>query len=246
MLSFSVFSQNNDHIITLKGDTLIGKISISTTDKAVQRVTVKNGKDKKHFKAYELKGITKGNNVYHTIKISNKYQLGMLVKDGYLSLYKYVNSESSSSNEFSESILIKKDGAQMEVPNLGFRKQLGDFLGDCETVQVALTNKEYSKGDLLKLIDDYNTCIEEKTAQMNSTKPAINLNPEKSKLITSLISEINNNDSLEDRVSILEMLNDLDTKVKTGATIPGYLKNALRDSLKSHSELTKQLNEILE
>ena len=244
--SLTAFAQGEDQVITTKGETLTGKVTISTFNSSAQVVTLKNGKDKKHFKVYEVKEVTKGGDVYYTLKIHGKYQLGLLKKEGYLSLYQHVSSEPNASNEFSESIFIKKDGAQLSVPNLGFKKQLGNFLSDCESVQQGLADNNYSRNNLGQIIDDYNACIMEKTKLLQSGKPTINLDPEKTELITSLISDISKSETLEDKESVLEMLNDLDTKIKKGAAIPGYLKTALRTSLKKDNQLSEQLSKILE
>lgn len=245
-VAITSYSQGQDQVITLQGDTLTGDVSISFSNKLAQIVTLKNGKDKNHLKAYEIKSLLKGGETYHTIKIDGKYQLALLEKQGYLSLYKYVSNESSSSRGFTESILIKQDGPQRTVPNLGFKKQLGSFLDDCESVRLALNGKKYGKSDLHQIIDDYNLCISEKTALLNSGKPQINLNPGKSNNVEALMNAIKDNNDIEDKESILEMLDDLDSKIKKGATIPGYLKSALQNSLKNYQELTDQLNKILE
>jgi len=240
------FSQT-DVVITLQGDSITGKASItSNKGNAIQTVILKNGREKQQFKAYEVKILLRGDKVYHTYKLNGKYQLGLLVKEGYLSIYKFMDSETASSNEFSSSVLIKKDGSQLMVPNIGFKKHVENFLNDCETVAKGFEKNTYKKSDLEKIVDDYNDCINKNTKSLNSQKAEINLQPDKVDKIDVLIKAIKEDGNLPELDSILEMLNDLKSKVKEGTKIPTYLQNALHDSLKSNEKFTKQLNQILE
>ena len=240
------FSQDIDQVITLKGDTISGKVIISTSDPVVQTISIKNDTGRNIFKVYEVKVVTKGDDIYRTIKIDGKYQLGLVVKEGYLSLYRYVSSDPSAQNDFTESILIKRDGDHRVVPKLGFRNQMKDFLGDCETVEQSLNDKMYGRGELIKLIEDYNKCLEEKTQAISRGETTTNLNPDKTLLIKTLISQIKSDQTIQDRESLLEMLHDLDFKLKRNNPIPNYLKSALEEAVKNNTGFTEQLNKILE
>lgn len=243
--AFATYSQS-DQVITLQGDTLSGKVTISTNDHSVQSITLKMGKDKMRFKVYEIKSLIKEEEIYNTIKINGTYQLGLLKKEGYLSLYKFMDIEETSSREFSSSVLIKLDGTQLIVPNLGFKKRLEKYLGDCDVVKIRFSENAYKKSDLEKIVDDYNSCIEKNTARLNDEKPAIINNPEKVLKIGALIIDIKEDGSLPDIDSVLEMLSDVSSKLKEDAKIPSYLISALHSSLINHPEFTNQLNSILE
>ncbi len=169
LASFTGYSQA-DQVITLQGDTLTGKALVSTGSSNNQTIILKNGKNKRRFNVYEIKSMLRDDKEYHTIKINNKYQLGLLKKAGYLSLYEFTDYEEISSREYSSSILIKMDGTQLIIPNLGFKKQLNKFLSDCEAVKLAFAEKAYKQSDLEKIIDDYNNCIAENTAIFNEKR----------------------------------------------------------------------------
>jgi len=246
LASFSAFSQS-DVVITLKGDTLKGKTSItSNRGSAIQTIILKNEKDKMKFKAYEIKFLLKGGEVYHTLKINGKYQLGLLIKDGYLSIYKVMGSESTASNEFSYAVLVKKGGSQLKVPNIGFKKYVSHFLNDCATVIKGFENDMYKKSDLEKIVDDYNGCINKNTRAIHNKTTTVSFDPYKVEQIEGLIKIIKEDGSLPELDSVLEMLNDLKSKIKGGTKVPSYLKNALRTSLKVNETYAKQLNQILE
>ncbi|MCF6359611.1 MAG: hypothetical protein L3J29_02480 [Cyclobacteriaceae bacterium] len=246
LISSLAWSQT-DIVITLKGDSLTGKVSIAgNRGNAIQTIILKNGKNKVKFKVYEVKSLLKGDNIYHTRKINGKYQLGLLVKEGYLSIYKIMGSESTSSNEFSDRVLLKLDGTYLVVPNIGFKKYMNTYLGDCPTVSEGFEDDIYKKSDLDKIVDDYNNCIADNTKKTNDKKPEVSLNSGKVKQIEELISAIKEDGNLPDIDTVLEMLNDLKGKLKEGAKVPGYLVNALQDSLKTSVDFTQQLAQILE
>ncbi len=56
------------------------------------------------------------------------------------------------------------------------------------------------------------------------------------------MEDIKKDGALPDMDSVLEMLNDLSSKLKKGDKIPTYLKSALQSSMHSNAEFTKQLN----
>ncbi len=246
LTSFSAFGQT-DQLITLKGDTLTGKTSVSfNRSTAMQTVTIKNGQDKQHFKIYEVKLLTKGKGVYHTFKINGKYQLALLVKEGYLSIYKIMNSEVSTSTAFEIVILIKKDGSQLVVPNLGFKKYMAKFLSDCKTVAKGFSENAYKKSDLEKIVGDYNNCIAENTVDFNKRKVEINQSPQKVEQIMGLTTTIKKDGNLADLEAVLEMLDDLKNKFDKGSSVPAYLKAALQNSLKNNAAYLDALTKILE
>jgi len=119
-----------DYVVTVKGDTLYGKPTILSYD-LVDRVQIKVNKSKKSFTALEVKSIFIDNQTYHSVRHESRYEFMLLVKSGYLSLYGFrVDKQFGYDGRF----LLKRDGGAMEVPNLGFKKSMQDFLKDCETV----------------------------------------------------------------------------------------------------------------
>lgn len=245
IISISGYSQK-DQVITLQGDTLIGKVSFTTNSNQTQTIYIKNGKEKMQFKVYEIKSLVKGKNIYHTIKISDQYQLTLLKKEGYLSLYWFMDKFSSTPQQFSAAILIKADGAQLIVPNLGFKKQVGNFLIDCNSVSTAFAEDEYKKSDINTIIDDYNNCIDKNTDKLEMASLKSNLTNEKIDKINNLIRDIEKDGSLTDTESIVEMLNEVSAKIKEGDAIPNFLQNALSASLSTNTDFTNQLNQILD
>ncbi len=244
LASFSSYAQT-DQVITLKGDTLTGKVSFSDGKSYVQTITIKKEKGKSHFKVYEVKSLNIDEELYKTIKVYGKYQLGLVIKEGSLSLYKILDVEVSTSNEYATSVLIKLDGSLLIVPNIGFKKYMATFLKDCDSVVNGLENKEYKKADVEKIVDDYNNCIELNAAKAKNVAPKVNLQPQKVKQVEALIMAVEKESDIPDKKNVLEMLQDVKSKLNDGAKIPTYLKGALQESLKDYDLLLTQLSQIL-
>ena len=231
-----------DLVTTTKGDVISGKAMIASRDQFLQSVTVKTDDGKQFFKVFEVKSVLKkDSSLYETLKINGKYQFALLKKKGYLSLYYYVSDEVNSTGLFDKALLIKADGSHIDMPNLTFRKVMGNFLSDCPSVVNKLENKGYKKKNVPQIIDDYNACIElRETGTINTGDTA------KSDKITEIIAAVNKLEQLEGRLEVIEMLNDLKKKLYNKESIPSYLLNGIRNALDSQPELVKKLEQALE
>lgn len=225
------FGQKTDIIITTKGDTITGKVTFNLANKQSQMVSIKTVDGKKNLKVYEVKSVVKKKETYGVIKIDNVYQFAKHIKTGYLSLYSYVNYESSSAI-FNATILIKNAGESMLVPNLTFRKTMSDYLSDCPEVVNNFENKIYKKSDMHKIIDDYNQCITKNTNASLNTSKRLNY-------VNKLIEEVNLTSELKDKAELLEMLNEIKIKVQANESVPSFIIKALKTSLEANDELLK-------
>lgn len=241
----SAYSQNDDFAIAIKGDTIRGKISIIDSPQYGHSLIVKANKKKQTYPAYKIAQLTKKGEIYHVNKIEGRYQFVKLVHQGYLSLYRYSPSDQNSSQLFQGSILIRKDGEMMPVPNLGFKKVVSTFLSDCETLSEKIMNGDYPKKDLIKIIDEFNMCI----PQIYSPKPGdiveeIVYTPNTAK-IDELIEKVESDSSLSGNDELQDMLSDLKSRLKSGKEIPGYLSKIVKSNLEGKNDLLILLDEIL-
>jgi hypothetical protein len=243
--SIILTAQDQDYVITLKNDTIYGKVKIINSQGSSQLITVKNGKEKTNFKVYQIKSVDTSKGEFHTLKIREQYQLARLIKSGYLSYYKFSDDENSNSS-YDTPILIKRSGSQKEVSNIGFRKHIGQFLSDCEVVKEKFDSNAYSKNDLNQIIDDYNQCINDRTVAMNKTQNIKTNRNNSVKQITTIINAINSSETSDNRSEIIDMLKDVQGKLKNGENIPSYLMGALKDKMSTTPRLLQQLTEIIE
>ena len=239
-ISHNGFTQVEDYVVTVKGDTIKGKLTISVRWNMPQSATIKVGKKKQYFEVYQLKAAGKRDStIYHTIKILGKYRFAELVKGGYLSYYLY-SSDEPNSVPFGNQVLVKRDGSQKSFSTLAFKKSVRSFLEDCPTVKSNFDNDLYVRKDLDKIIDDYNDCINNNTLELVPEADA-----DKIALLKTLMKQVNRESSITEKDEIQEMLGDIGERLKKNQTIPGYLSDALKKKLEGYPDLLATADELL-
>ncbi len=233
----SVLAQ--DMVITLKNDTLRGKAKLMTSDK-IDRIQINDGKTKNIFTAIQLKSVVMNQELYHTVRTLDGYQLMKLVSPGFLSLYM---GRRLSSLTYDDQYLVKQNGDVLEVPNLTFKKSMGNFLDDCVNMKQRIKDEKLGIGDLTKIITEYNLCIDRQTAAARPTALVSTEDPKmlalsnlRSKLISGAVSVPAN---------AMDMLDDITDKVKNSKPVPSYLLDGLYEHLKDHPTCKGELDEVM-
>ena len=244
-ISFSAFSQE-DYVVTVKGDTVYGKVSAQYSGIAKRvRLTTKQ-KEKTFFPILEIKSFRLKGDIYHTIRKTEGYFFMKLLQSGYLSLY---NFQRDGQNTFDGYYLVKKDGDQMEVPNLGFKKGLIKFLGDCEDVKQKIEEGEFKKSDLTKIITEYNLCIDSRSIPADNNDVTKNEKDlQREALIenwSTLSEQVKGLDSLSEKESVLEMMAEVQSKLERNENIPNFLRQSLKNALSSYPEINEKIDEML-
>jgi len=232
-----------DMVITTKMDTLMGKVMINSGDKySNDAVTIKLDKSRKKMKAYEVSSILyKGQTVLKTIKLDGRYQFVKLIKEGsFLTLYAYKNTENTS-NDYGLQVLIKADGGQHKLGNIGFKKRLASFLTECPDISKKIEEGFYSKKDFNKLIDEYNACVD---AKSNASQKEVIAGIEASK-IDDLITRVNDS-GMKGKEELVDMLLDVKSKMAAQKEVPSYLENAIIEKFEGDSSLIMQFKSIIE
>ena len=235
------FAVAQDYVVTAKGDTLHGKVKPLTygPDK---KVVVKDASGKKttlsifQTKAHFIDGET-----FNPVKTEKGYVFMKLVKPGYLSLYTF---QPENQNAFDAYYLLKKDGNGIEVPNLSFKKIVAKFLADDVVLSEKLEKGDYGKKQLTEIIDEYNQHISQKSTIQ---KESITVQREKSKDLVNwqiLEDKVKLKGTFDGKEDVLEMINDVKTKIKNSEKIPNFLIEGLRNSL-SQTEFKDDLENAL-
>lgn len=233
-----------DYIVTIKGDTLRGKVKYFNnmgvkysvnTSKYLQLIP-KEGKKTTH-QVLQTISFRMNDEIYHTIKFEQGYTFMKLLNSGYLSLYAY---QQENQTTWDGRYFVKKDGGMMDVPNIGFKKRLTKFLEDCPTVVGKIESGELSRAKLAQLIEEYNTCVESKNAPMDKKPVATN------STWTDLESAVKALPEFDKKSDALDMIREVQNKVSKKESIPSFLINGLKDSLKDQSTVTETLNRALE
>jgi hypothetical protein len=225
-----------DYVLTAKGDSLTGEVKplVYSTDKRVQIITA----DKKRttLSLFEVKAYSQGAEIFHPVKSETGYVFMKLIKSGYLSLYGY---QMDNQMRFDGLFLLKRDGARLAVPNLGFKKYIAKFLSDCEQVSNNVKDGRLTKRDLESIVDQYNACIEGRTFDhkkqiVKQETQTVNIGA-----WDSLEQGINALDFPE-KNNALEMVSEVKKKIRQNEKIPNFLLEGLKNSLRE-TTLTEQL-----
>lgn len=217
-----------DYVVTLKGDTLQGKVNILMYD-IQDRVQIDEGKKKKNFTAIQVRAVQLKNEIYHPIRSEYGYRLMKVVKSGFLSSY---IGRRQNSTIYDAPYLVKRDGNALEVPNLTFKKVVADFLSDCSTIREKIKADALGRKQLDQIITEYNTCMDEQT-KANNVASTVALEDPKIFALTELKRKVEADASLATQKDVLDIINDMNGKLKVNQAIPNYQLEGLTSMLKN-------------
>ncbi len=231
VLGLGIFVQishaQSDYVITAKGDTLRGEAKILTYD-IIDRVQITSDKKKKLLTATEAKTLYIDNKFYKTVSYENRYRYMQVLKTGeYLSLYGFRMDKQFA---YDGRYLMKRFGEGIEIPNLTFKKTMLEFLKDCESVSAQIKSGDLGRKDIDTLLVLYNACIENNVKQKESSGSVVNASETSLPAIESLRGKIEAS-ALASKKDVLDLIRDIDTKVKAGQSVPNYLTEGLKGYL---------------
>ena len=242
-----VFAQT-DYVVLAKGDTLRGEVKILTYD-LLDRVQLSADKKKTTYTAVQVRSIAVNNEIYRPQRFDNSIRFMKLVKSGYVSMYLFRPANQMS---YDGRFLIKMDGKSMEVPNIGFKKLISNFVEDCPEVFTKVKNEELKRGDLDKIIDEYNSCITNKTnalpavaAAPTAAVPVTPVVTDKTEAIKSLQAKVAALDNLTDKKDVLDLLTDISDKASKEKAIPNYQLEALKGYLNGNEAVKAELEKVI-
>lgn len=223
-----------DYLVTARKDTLRGKLSIISIDK-VDNVTIRIDKKKTDYAAYTVLMAFMDSVIYVPVRKSDSFRMMKLGKKGLLSL---CYERQSPGMPYNIPYLVKKSGESMEAGALRFKKSVSKFLEDCGTIKLKIEAGELGRDDLEKLVDSYNSCLEQQStvAFVETMDPKL-----------SALNAFNQKLSKDDTVpaEAREILKDLYTKVKSGGPVPNYLAEGLRETLKDLPAYQEDVEKLL-
>jgi len=232
-----------DFLVTTKGDTLRGKLKmLYGTEKRVQ--VIDSNKKKTVVSLFQTSSFLLDGETYNPVKGPTGYAFMKLLKSGYLSLYGY---QLENQTLYDGRLLVKRDGTFKEVPNLGFKKVLKEYLGDCAEIQSKIEQGEYAKKDLEKLIDDYNACLDQKTEVLQQKVITNTTNVKKISAWEVLEGKVKTQPDFDGKNNALEMITEIKSKISKSEKVPNFLVDGLKSILQQpelQSELQAALQEL--
>ncbi|HEX8039579.1 MAG TPA: hypothetical protein VF490_10520 [Chryseosolibacter sp.] len=226
-----------DYLLTNRGDSLAGEIRplLYGPQKKVQVISPDKGKTT--FSLFEVREYSLGGELFRPVKADNGYVFMKLLQPGYLSVYAF---QQENQARFDGLFLKKMDGAQLVVPNLGFKKYVGQFLEDCPSVVQKIKDGELGKKNLMELVTLYNACVSERTIDHRQVIARIDDENQKVSLWDSLEEKVRARDFAE-KTNALEMIGEIKNKIRQEEKIPNFLIEGLKNSLEG-AGLSDELN----
>jgi len=230
-----------DFVVKLSGDTLKGTVKIIGHDQ-IERVQITGGGAKTTFTGLQVRSVGIDKQVFKALKYENTVRFMRVIKSGYLSLYAF-NLENQ--NTWNDQFLAKLDGTGLEVPNLSFKKILGKYLSDCPDVKNRIDLGDLTKRDIERIVDLYNACMQTKTeaVSIKTVEPPV-IDSEKVLAVKNLIAKVEAENFITKK-DALDLLNDIQTKVKKNESVPNYLTEGLKSYLAEAPSLSKDLESFL-
>jgi hypothetical protein len=221
-------SRAQDYVVTSKRDTIHGTVKpiLFGPEKKVQVIT--SDKKKTVLPITQTFSFSFDGEIYHPVRTEKGYVFMKLLKEGYLSLYAFQMENQMS---YDGRYLLKKDGTKMEVPNLGFKKNLTKFVADCSVVADKVDSGELGKKELNQIIDEYNQCI---SARTSYTKTEIAKNEEATKKISSwdtLEEKLKAEPEFAGKKDALDMVAEVKGKISRSEKVPNFLIDGLKNIL---------------
>ncbi|HLZ16092.1 MAG TPA: hypothetical protein VKQ08_03595 [Cyclobacteriaceae bacterium] len=240
LLPFSTFGQTN-YVVTAKGDTLRGELKLFSYD-LIDRIQVTDLSKRATYSALQIRSINMDGATYRPERNENAIRFMKVLKDGFLSYYAFTSSQ----NMWDGRYLKKKDGTGIEVPNLGFKKILARFLGDCKEISDRIDRGEFSKKDVEQIVDLYNVCLQAKTeALVRNPKPvSVVVDIDKALAVKNLVTKVEAENFLTKK-DALDVLRDIQSKVSKNEAIPNYLIEGLKSYLADTPTLTNDLDALV-
>jgi len=230
-----------DFLVTTKGDTLRGNLKmLYGTEKRVQ--IADRNKKKTVVSLFQTSSFVLDGETYKPVKGPTGYAFMKLLKSGYLSLYAY---QLENQTLYDGRLLVKRDGTFKEVPNLGFKKVLKEYLEDCTEIPAKIEQGEYSKKDLEKLIDDYNACLDQKTVVLQQKVVENTTNVKKLGAWEALEEKVKSQPDFDGKNNALEMITEIKNKISKSEKVPNFLVDGLK-SILQQPELQNNLQAALQ
>ncbi|MBX7125893.1 MAG: hypothetical protein K1X47_09385 [Cyclobacteriaceae bacterium] len=223
------------YVVGIQGDTLKGRVDILSYD-VIDRVEVRDVK-KINLVATKVRVVVIDKETYLPVRYEQTYRLMKVVRPGYASL---MLMRSPNQTLYNTPYLLKRDGKGVEVPGFGFKRVIGDLLGDCGDIGDKIRNGSWNRSDLDSVLIAYNACVESNSRH----EPAIDA-AAKNKLesVAALVNKVGTV-AFSGQKDALDLLRDIQQKVADRQTVPNYMWSGLKEYLKDQPVLLKAADEL--
>jgi preprotein translocase subunit SecE len=229
-----------DYLINTRGDTIRGQISFLQLG-TIDQVQVKGAK-RQSISAVQVREVYLKGKRYKPVQFAGAIKFMQILTEGYLSLLAF---QPPGLMTFDGRLLQKRDGVAMEVPSLGFKKQMSNFIKEYDEMAKQITDGTLDRKDLDKIISGYNEFISGKTASVKAQSQLAEKQKSKLELLDELKSEIEKTE-MPNKQDALDMVADVGEKINGNKPLPNYLVQLLKSKVSNQTALEGKLNLLLE
>lgn len=237
----SLIVNGQDYLVTTRNDTLKGEIRLLNFGK-VDQAQISINKKKKVLTAIEVKLVYMKGEAYKPLSFDNAIHFMKVLKTGYVSYYAFQPANQTS---YDGRYIARIDGRGIEVPNLGFKRVMSNFMEDCPDVTAKIKSEELKRTDLEKILDEYNKCIDSKTIASHKTIEQVNSGNQKLEAVKKLQTKVEGLDNLSNKKDVTDLLSDLSDKISRNQSIANYQLEALKGLLKDNEQTKEELNAVV-
>jgi len=233
-----------DYALSVKGDTLRGKLKPYTFDNLDRLQIISKDKKKTNFTALQVKSFVKDGMTFESVRYENSIRFMKVIKSGYLSLYAY---SPTHQNLLDGRYLLKKDGSGLDLPNLAYKKILAKYLSDCPELKAKLEKGDLPKSEIEKTVDLYNACVKSNTIEIMGVTNATGTKEFKDQKIEAVkkLREKVEAESFLTKKDVVDLLNDMQNRLTKNEAIPNYLTDGLKSYLTDTPALSKDADELI-
>lgn len=239
-LSYTFLHAQSDYLVLTKGDTLYGKVTHLSFGIEQKVQLMDEHKKKSVYSMLQVKSFQMNDEIYHLIKLYDTYKYMKLIQSGYLSSYAF---QQDNQVTWDGRYLYKMDGRGIEVPNIGFKKKMSEFLEDCPETVDDITSGNLNRNTLEEILNHYNACIEKMSSlRVAAAQPLPQLDVS---AWQSFETEIRTTENLSDKETLLEMVGEAKAKAERGEKIPNFLLSGIKKSIEGKTDLEELLTKAL-
>jgi hypothetical protein len=241
-LSISLIAKAQDYIITSKGDSISGKVKIEKIGTEKRIYVTANDKKKSNYTILQFrKAVIKGE-TFVPFKRGETFDIVKVIQEGYLSLYAF---QLETQNTYDGLYLAKRDGESLEVPNLQFKKHVSRLVSDCPFVKERIESNEFKRHELSKIIELYNSCVQERTNTYYKQTPVSSTPLSNINSWNELKLKIEQSD-LKDKENLLEMLEEIKAKKAKNEKLPKFLLDSFNNGIAQNEEIKKMFEHLVQ
>lgn len=234
LISFASFGQ--DYVVTLKSDTLKGNVKLLSYDLLDRLQLQEEGKKKTTYTAVQVRTAFIRGEHYAPVKFDNGIRMMKVIRTGFLSLYGYRAPGQAS---YETRILQKMGSNPIEVPNIGFKKFVGELVADCPTVSDKVKSGGYDRNSVESLVDEYNVCVSEG----NTRRIAAATGTPATRHIDQMKVKVNASD-LANKSDVNDLLTSIADRLKKNEAVPAYMREGLKGYIGEREDLKTDMEQL--